>query len=59
MKNKQERYTIYTKDSHQIKVLERGELGTIKGLGSLDSTELMILLLENGYSITGTNYLNQ
>ena len=56
---KNQKYTIYTKGSHQIKVLEHGRLGTIEGLGSVDSIDLMILLLEDGYTITSTNYFNQ
>ena len=56
---KNQKYTIYTKGTHQIKVLEHGRLGTIKGLGSVDSIDLMIRLLEDGYTITSTNYFNQ
>ena len=56
---KNQKYTIYTKGEHHIKVLEHGRLGTIEGLGSVDSIDLMIQLLEDGYTITSTNYFNQ
>ncbi len=44
-------FTLYKKGSHIIKVIEDGEKATIKGLGSMDSIELMILLIGNGYQI--------
>lgn len=44
-------FTIYKKGSHIIKARENGEKATIKGLGSMNSTDLMIMLIENGYQI--------
>lgn len=44
-------FTLYKKGSHIIKAYEDGEKATIKGLGSMDSLELMIMLIENGYQI--------
>jgi hypothetical protein len=44
-------FTLYKKGSHTIRAREDGEKATIKGLGSMDSIELMILLIENGYQI--------
>ena len=37
-------YTLYKKGNHIIKAYEDGEKATIKGLGSIDSVELIILL---------------
>jgi len=44
-------FTLYKKGNHIIKAREDGEKAYIKGLGGLDSIELMILLIENGYQI--------
>jgi len=44
-------FTLYKKGNHIIKAYEDGEKATIKGLGSMDSLELMIMLIENGYQI--------
>lgn len=47
--------TIYQKGSHTITVREDGELGYIHGLGGMDSIELMILLIMNGYQVVRHN----
>ena len=44
-------FTLYKKGSHTIRAREDGEKAYIKGLGSLDSLELMLLLIENGYQV--------
>jgi len=44
-------FTIYKKGNHIIKAREDGERATVKGLGSIDSLALMIMLIENGYQI--------
>jgi len=44
-------FTIYVKGKHVIRVREDGEKATIKGLGSMNSIELMMLLVDNGYKI--------
>ena len=47
----QNMFTLYKKGSHTIRAREDGEKAYIQGLGGLDSIELMILLIENGYQV--------
>jgi len=46
--------TIYSKGEHYIKVYESEDKATLVGLsGWMDSIELMVMLLGNGYKVAG------